>query len=139
MSASKRNPRPAHGLFPTLQERSKMRRETQKKLLTIRDDARSRPGRRNDLIPDLQVNYLAVDRLKPAKRRVRKIDAIQAARIDRSVAEFGVCVPVLINGENIIVHGHGVFEAAKRAGLERSRRLRLATFLLKSSVPLRSH
>ena len=38
--------------------------------------------------------------------------------MNRSIAAFGICVPILIDADGSIVHGHGVWEAARRAGLE---------------------
>jgi ParB-like chromosome segregation protein Spo0J len=35
----------------------------------------------------------------------------------RSIEKFGVCQPVLISKDRTIVHGHGVVEAARAAGL----------------------
>ncbi len=113
---------PAEGLFPTLRERSQARRQTQKHLTVLREplvlDAAASRGRRNDLLPGLSVEYLPVDSLKPARRRVRRVDEVQAARLDRSIAQFGICVPILVDREGRIVHGHGVWEAARRAGLD---------------------
>ena len=110
--------KPAAGLIPTLQERSKKRRETQKRLSGLQDPP-SIQRRRNDLLPDLHVEYLSIDQLKPAKRRVRKLDEVQSARLDRSIADFGICLPILVDRDGRIVHFHGVWEAAKRAGLPR--------------------
>lgn len=107
----------AEGLFPTLQARSKTRRETQKTLTKIGSIS---PGSgRNDLSPDLRIEFRPIETLKPAPRRLRKVDPFQAARLDRSLAEYGVCQPVLVDRDGHIVHGHGVWEAAKRAGLDR--------------------
>lgn len=107
----------AAGVFSTIQERSKARREDQKRLTLLREPLASGP-QRNDLLPDLHIEHVPIEQLKPATRRVRKIDAVQAARLDRSIAQFGICTPILIGGAGHIVHGHGVWEAAKRAGLE---------------------
>jgi len=105
-------------LVSELHERSRARRETQERLTVLREPPASH-SRRNDLLPDLRIEYRPVDSLMPANRRVRKTDKVQAARIDRSIAQFGVCEPILINVEGRIVKGHGVWEAAKRAGLDR--------------------
>ncbi len=35
-----------------------------------------------------------------------------------SLKRFGICVPILIDSEGRIVHGHVVWEAARRLGLE---------------------
>lgn len=109
---------PPVGLNATLQERSRARRETERRLTELHEPNGRLSRRRNDLLPDLRVEYVPIERLRPAKRRVRRMDAIQSVRLDRSVAEFGICVPILIDDDSRIVHGHGVWEAARRAGLD---------------------
>ena len=111
-SKSRRLGRP-DGIVPALHQRSKARRITQKQLTAIGASA----GRRNDLLPDLRIEYLSPTELRPALRRVRSHDPIQAARLDRSIIEFGMCSPIIINQDRRIIHGHGMWEAAQRAGL----------------------
>lgn len=107
--------RPA-GITPALYNRSQARRATQKQLTAIGTST----SRRNDLLADLRIEYLPPTELHPARRRVRKDDPIQAARLDRSIAEFGICVPILIDRDRrSIIHGHGIWRAALRAGLDR--------------------
>src|SRR5690606_29711985 len=62
--------------------------------------------------------YLPIDALRPADRRVRKSTASQNAKVELSLRQFGVCSPILIDGDCRIVHGHVVWEAARRLGLE---------------------
>jgi hypothetical protein len=73
----------AAGLYPVLQERSKSRRDTQKRL-TMQQGAAPLSRLRNDRAPELQVKYVATDSLKPANRRLRKAYELQAARIEQS-------------------------------------------------------
>ncbi len=101
------------GIAPALQKRSKARRTTQKQLTAIGTSARLH----NDLLPDLRIEYLSPAELHPALRRVRSHDPIQATRLDRSIAEFGMCSPIIISSDRRIIHGHGIWEAAKRADL----------------------
>lgn len=106
---------PAAGLKPVLQEKSRKRREAQKTLTSCQQHA---SGQRNDLLPTLRVEYLPIDALRPADRRVRKSTASQNAKVELSLRQFGVCSPILIDGDGRIVHGHVVWEAARRLGLE---------------------
>ncbi|MDN5925863.1 MAG: ParB N-terminal domain-containing protein, partial [Hyphomicrobiales bacterium] len=108
----------AAGLSPAIQEWSRVRRETQRGLTRLREPVGPASGARNDLLPDLHVEYVPVDDLRAARRRVRRLDSIQSSRLDRSIAQFGICLPILIDNDRHIVHGHGVWEAAKRAGLD---------------------
>lgn len=106
---------PATGLKPALQEKSRGRRETQKTLTSCQQQM---SGQRNDLLPTLRVEYLPIDALQPADRRVRKSTASQNAKVELSLRQFGVCSPILIDGDRRIVHGHVVWETARRLGLE---------------------
>ena len=97
--------------------RSRRRRETQAALVAIDDRAAERL--RNDLVPELRIEYLDVKSVKVASRQLRSRDAAQAARIKASVKEFGVSRPILVNPNHEVIEGHGVLEAAKALGLER--------------------
>lgn len=104
----------ASGLSTAVHERSKRRRDEQAQLARLELPAADR--KRNDVSSRLDLKYLPIDSLRPATRRLRKIDAVQAARLDLSVAANGVCQAIVIDDERRIVHGHGVWEAARRAG-----------------------
>jgi ParB-like chromosome segregation protein Spo0J len=107
---------PAAGLKPVLQEKSRKRRQAQKTLTSCEQHA---SGQRNDLLPTLRVEYLPIDALCPADRRVRKSTASQNAKVELSLRQFGTCAPILIDADGRIVHGHIVWEAARRLGLEK--------------------
>ena len=102
------------GLTPELKTKSRARRERQRTLAGIADHA---PKRRNDLLSSLAVSYVPIEELRQAPRRVRRAESAQVARIRVSIEKFGVCQPVLISKDRTIVHGHGVVEAARAAGL----------------------
>jgi len=105
----------AAGIKSALQEKSRKRRQTQKSLTSC--DRQS--SGRNDLLPTLRVEYLPIDTLRPADRRVRRAEASQIAKVELSLKQFGVCSPILIDSDGRIVHGHVVWEAARRLGLEK--------------------
>lgn len=112
----------AAGLKPALQEKFRKRRQTQKTLALLQQpDA----GRRNDLLPALNIEYLPVEVLRPADRRVRQAEAAQVARVELSLKRYGVCSPVLIDKDGRIIHGHVVYEAACRLGLEKLPTIRI--------------
>jgi ParB-like chromosome segregation protein Spo0J len=102
------------GLTPQLKTKSRARRDRQRSLAGIADHA---PKRRNDLLPALAVSYVPIEELRQAPRRVRRAESAQVARIRVSIEKFGVCQPILISKDRTIVHGHGVVEAARAAGL----------------------
>ena len=65
------------------------------------------------------IEHRAVADLVPYARNARTHDDAQVARIAGSIREFGFCNPVLVDGENGIIAGHGRVLAARRLGLER--------------------
>lgn len=105
---------PAAGITGLLTAKARRRRDSQRGLSEI---AGHMPVRRNDLLAQLTISYLPIDQLLPARRRVRQRDPVQVARIKSSIEKFGICQPVLVDGDNRIAHGHGIVEAARAAGL----------------------
>jgi ParB-like nuclease domain len=103
------------GLTPALKSKSRARRERERALAEIAEHA---PKPRNDLLPQLAVSNMPIDELRPVPRRVRRAVAAQVAKIRASIEKFGVCQPILIASDRTIVHGHGVVEAARAAGLK---------------------
>lgn len=68
---------------------------------------------------DLKVVYRDVSELIPYARNARTHSDEQVARIAASIKEFGWTNPILIDGENGIIAGHGRVLAARKLGLER--------------------
>jgi len=113
---------PAVGLKPALQEKSRKRRRTQKTLTLLQQSA---PSGRNDLVPTLKIEYLPTGALRPANRRIRRAEADQVARVIASITQYGICCPVLVDKNGRIIHGHVVWEAARRLGLDRIPTIRI--------------
>ncbi len=79
-----------------------------------RSDARaSRPAPAHG-----RFKLLALDRLAPDPSNPRRHSREQIGAIARSIEAFGFTAPILVDGANRIVAGHGRYEAAKRLGLE---------------------
>ena len=74
---------------------------------------------------DLKVRYQNVEALKPFAGNARTHSDKQIAQIAASIKNFGFNNPVLVDGDNRIVAGHGRVEAAKRLGLENVPTIRL--------------
>jgi DNA modification methylase len=55
--------------------------------------------------------------LKPAKRNARTHSDRQVEQIAASINAFGFTSPLLVDGEGVIVAGHGRLEAARRLGM----------------------
>ncbi|MDB5460878.1 MAG: methylase domain protein, partial [Caulobacteraceae bacterium] len=102
------------GVGRELRAKSRARRET----LSVRAEAvRNERPARNNLLPELQLVTRAIASLKPATRRLRKLDPAQVARVRRAIAELGFCSPVLITADGEVLDGHTRVEAALQLGL----------------------
>jgi DNA modification methylase len=77
-------------------------------------------------LPDRErLERLRVSDLKPHERNPRTHSKKQVRQIADSIRRFGFTNPVLVDGENRIIAGHGRVEAAKLLGLERVPAIRL--------------
>lgn len=65
----------------------------------------------------LRVTYRSVDALIPYARNARTHSESQVAEIAASIREFGWTNPVLVDGENGIIAGHGRLLAARKLGM----------------------
>ena len=73
----------------------------------------------------LEVEYVQPADLKPARCNPRTHSKRQLQQIARSIEEFGFTNPLLTDGKNRVVAGHGRLEAAKQLGLDRVPTIRL--------------
>lgn len=67
---------------------------------------------------ELQVTYKKVDDLIPYAANSRTHSAEQIAQIAASIREFQFTNPILIDGDNTIIAGHGRLMAARKLGLD---------------------
>jgi DNA modification methylase len=68
---------------------------------------------------DLQIAWRPLGELIPYARNPRTHTDVQVAQIAASIREFGWTNPVLVDGENGIIAGHGRVLAARKLGLGR--------------------
>jgi DNA modification methylase len=68
---------------------------------------------------DLQIAWRPLDALIPYARNPRTHSDAQVAQIAASIREFGWTNPVLVDGQNGVIAGHGRVLAARKLGLER--------------------
>jgi DNA modification methylase len=66
----------------------------------------------------LNVEYRQVEALIPYARNPRTHSDEQVAKIAASIVEYGWTNPVLVDGDNGIIAGHGRLAAARKLGLE---------------------
>lgn len=78
----------------------------------------ARKGRGLNISPPEKVEQLKIGVLKPYPNNARTHSDEQVAQIARSIEEFGWTNPVLIDGDNGIIAGHGRVLAAKHMGLD---------------------
>lgn len=76
--------------------------------------ARANPSSR-----ELKVVYRSPSVLKPDPRNARTHPKRQVEQLVRSITEFGITNPVLIDEADMLIAGHGRLRAAKELGLDR--------------------
>ena len=71
---------------------------------------------RNDLLPELTIDYVDISDLRPASRRTRRLNEDHIERQMVAISDLGFTVPILI-ADSKIIDGHVRLEAARRLGL----------------------
>lgn len=66
----------------------------------------------------MEVTYIHPDRLRPYEGNARTHTPEQVAQIAASIKEFGFTSPIICDGANIVIAGHGRLLAAERLGLD---------------------
>ena len=69
------------------------------------------------VMPTLRISYKDPAQLRCRDRNPRRHSPKQIRQIAASIKEFGFVNPVLIDGSNGIIAGHGRVEAAKLLGM----------------------
>jgi hypothetical protein len=64
----------------------------------------------------LAVEYVPIERLRTYKRALRTHSPAHIEQLEVSIQAFGFVQPILIDADGEIVGGHGIFEAARKAG-----------------------
>lgn len=64
-----------------------------------------------------QILYVSIDRLRPFPKNARTHSKKQIGQIARSIQEFGFTNPILIDGQDLILAGHGRVSAARSIGM----------------------
>jgi len=73
-------------------------------------------NRRNDLLPELRLQHIALSGLRPSPHRSRRSTVEHVGRLMASISDLGFTVPILVR-ETEIIDGHVRVEAATRLGL----------------------
>ena len=65
----------------------------------------------------LQINYRPIELLIPYARNAKQHSEAQVAQIAASIREFGWGAPILVDGQNNVIAGHGRLLAARKLGM----------------------
>ncbi len=65
----------------------------------------------------LQIYYRPIDSLIPYARNAKQHSDAQVAQIAASIREFGWGAPILVDGQNNVIAGHGRLLAARKLGM----------------------
>ena len=68
-------------------------------------------------MPPLQIQYRHVNLLIPYARNAKQHSDAHVAQIAASIAEFGWGSPILVDGQNNVIAGHGRLLAARKLGM----------------------
>jgi len=74
---------------------------------------------------DLAIEYESVEALIPYAANSRTHSDAQVAQIAASIKEFGWTNPILIDGDNTIIAGHGRLLAARKLGMDKVPAIRI--------------
>ena len=66
----------------------------------------------------MKITQISISRLIPYANNARTHSEEQVAQIASSIREFGFTNPVLLDGENGIIAGHGRVMAARKLGMD---------------------
>lgn len=67
----------------------------------------------------MNIKYKNIEDIFPYEKNAKKHPEDQVAKIARSISEFGWGQPIVVDSENIIIVGHGRYEAAKTLSLRK--------------------
>lgn len=70
-----------------------------------------------DALKQINIKYVDIKELIPYARNSRTHNDAQVAQIAASIKEFGWTNPILVDGDNSIIAGHGRVAAARKLGL----------------------
>lgn len=68
---------------------------------------------------ELRIEYMETGSLRPYDKNAKEHPARQVDQIAASIREFGFRQPIVVDGEGLVIAGHGRLLAAKQLGMER--------------------
>jgi len=104
---------------PVSRQRYRPKQSTNSAVLTTNSGSDRRPERTRAIAGlDLAIEHRSLDSLIPYAKNARTHSEAQIAEIAGSIRAFGWTNPILADGENGIIAGHGRVLAARKLGLE---------------------
>jgi hypothetical protein len=103
-----------HAVQRQLQRKSGHRR---KELVQLAKASVAPRARRNDPVPRLELVSIELDDLKLAARKIRKCVPAHVRELMGSISELGLCAPILVGKDNLVLDGGIRIEASKALGL----------------------
>lgn len=73
----------------------------------------------------IKIEYLDISQIKSYERNARMHSPDQVNQLVNSINQFGFTNPVLVDGENVLIAGHGRLAAAKEIGMNQVPAIRL--------------
>jgi hypothetical protein len=96
---------------------ARMRSRDRQRRAEVDIASRAEVLRRNDIAPDLKLEWRDVDALHLPKRVLRQPPPQQLASVARSISTFGFVTPVLIKRDGEIIDGATRVHVARELGL----------------------
>src|SRR5271156_3327220 len=106
---------PRVSLANQLGAKSRNRRKGQARMAL----ASATQGRRNDMLPRLELSYVRLEELRPSARKLRKLDPAHVREVASSISLLGFCDPLLVGRGSELIDGEARCEAANQLGLDR--------------------
>ena len=103
-----------HSFRNQLRSKSRNRRERMARIVAT---SAKRGGMRNDPLPRLLLDDLALEDLRLPRRAVRQLDTAHIREVANSISRLGFCVPMIVGKDNIVIDGAIRVEAARLLGL----------------------
>lgn len=73
----------------------------------------------------MKIEKISIDKIKPYENNTKLHPPEQIEQIKKSILEFGNSDPIAIDENNVIIEGHGRYEALKQLGFDEVESIRL--------------
>ncbi len=74
----------------------------------------------------MKIEKISIDEIKPYENNAKLHPPEQIEQIKKSISEFGNNDPIAVDENNVIIEGHGRYEALKQLGFDKIEVIRLS-------------